>query len=110
MVETGLVISVGGLVIPLLNALFTKVSASDTLKTLVSIVLACATSAVAWATDLGVGASGKIEDLLLVALGAGLAAGGFKKAWLDQAEQKFRVVTGSFGVGSASKTELPRAA
>lgn len=103
MVNTALVITVGGFVIPLLNALLTRLGSAGWVKTVVSIILAVATAAVAWAGDLT--AVHDWQHFAVIALGAGLAAGGFKKAWLDDVESWLRAMTGGFGVGAKMTPE-----
>lgn len=96
-VQAALVIAVIGVLMPLANAILTKPSASDTVKSIVSVFLA-GLGAVSAALA-NVHGTTSVKGIVIVFVGGAVAAGGLKWAWLEKVEDWLRSLTGSIGIG-----------
>jgi len=97
MVNVLLVTSAVGVLIPLLNALVTHVDASPALKAGVAVLLAALGSVATWATSVTGNVS--IKDLVVVALGGLVVAGGARNAVLKGVIEKVVTDTVPGGIG-----------
>lgn len=96
-VDAALVALIAGIVIPLLNALLTKLTASPDLKSLVAVVLAAVTAVAASVADVHGAVS--VKAMGLVFLLTLVSATGHRFTWLSPVENAVARKTANAGVG-----------
>jgi uncharacterized protein YacL len=103
-VDAGLVALVAGILIPLLNTLLTKLTASPLLKSIVAIVLAGITAV--GAAVAGVSGATDVKGLVIVFLLALVSAAGHRFTWLSGVENWLARKFPNKGVGSGPAVQV----
>lgn len=103
-VDAGLVAAVAGILIPLLNTLLTKLTASPLLKSIVAVVLAGVTAVAAAVA--GVSGATDVKGLALVFLLALVSAAGHRFTWLSGVENWLARTFPNRGLGSGPPVQV----